>query len=223
MWGVTAELRQFVEPKQIKYSVRENSKSKYKWLETNFEIIQKAVQIVLKKVKITDETYNEYVEYARIKINERLEKESEERRKLQVWANNINAQRTKLIDSSLDQKDRDIEQKKRYKEKLAEYDRQIDYIDEELQFIKQDRRNKLKEFESILNFFANADDYYQRATYVQKKKISSILFLNATVIKKNKVRITVNPWMESLFSDDGRDGGPGWTWTNDHSVMSRVL
>jgi hypothetical protein len=189
----SAELRQFVEPHQIKYSVRSNSKSKYKGLETNFQILQKAVDVVLQKLKISDENYQQYKEYAKEKIAKLNEEETEERRKLQVVINNIDAQRLKLLDSGFDKRDWTPEQKERYQEKLAEYDRQIDYIDEELQNLKQDGRNRVREFEIILNFFVNAYDYYQRATYVQKKKICSILFLNAIVYKKNKVRIVVRP------------------------------
>jgi hypothetical protein len=57
----------------------------------------------------------------------------------------------------------------------------------------------------------NAVPLYQNATFVQKKKIHSILFLNIVINEKKQVLIKVKDHLKGLFSSSALFGGPTWT------------
>jgi hypothetical protein len=52
----------------------------------------------------------------------------------------------------------------------------------------------------------NAKDFYKRASYVQKRKIAKILFLNIKIDHEKRLQIKVKPELETLFN-------PNW-WDN---------
>jgi len=52
-------------------------------------------------------------------------------------------------------------------------------------------------FIDILN---NAQSYYKKASYVQKRKIAKLLFLNIQINSKKELQIQVKPEVETLFN-----------------------
>lgn len=66
----------------------------------------------------------------------------------------------------------------------------------------EDKRRKVVEFETFVNILGNAYKYYTKASYVQKRKIIKILFLNIKIDHKKRLQIAVKPELETLFMSD---------------------
>ena len=46
----------------------------------------------------------------------------------------------------------------------------------------------------------NAKKYYEKATYVQKRKIIKILFLNIKINNKKELTVQIKPKLQTLFN-----------------------
>jgi DNA invertase Pin-like site-specific DNA recombinase len=218
-----ADLSDIVNSTQIKYGCKVKW-TKYYWLEVNFAIIEKEVIKLLKKFKINDIAEQSVINQTQNRFFEKSQKDAEERTKLQqdlrLLHNKLNTLNDTMIKVSTNWKPND---RKVYHKKQKDINEEIDYIDKQLLLLKESWRNYVFELEHFLKFMKNAVPLYQNATFVQKKKIHSILFLNIVINEKKQVLIKVKDHLKGLFSSSALFGGPTWTWTKDRSVMSRLL
>jgi SMC interacting uncharacterized protein involved in chromosome segregation len=101
------------------------------------------------------------------------------------------------------------EQKKIYKEGLEKHNLEIEILEKDLKDNNVSERNEILEASTFLDVLRNASTYYKKANYVQKRKISKILFSNIVINNKKRLTIKVKPNIECLFclisGDDRQD------------------
>ena len=61
-------------------------------------------------------------------------------------------------------------------------------------------RNEIIELEVFIDILNNAKNYYKKASYVQKRKIAKILFLNIKINTKKELVIQIKPELQTLFN-----------------------
>lgn len=64
----------------------------------------------------------------------------------------------------------------------------------------QSERDTLKEFEAFVKILTDSADYFKNATYVQKRKISDLFFLNIILTPEKTVAIEVREWLQDIFT-----------------------
>jgi hypothetical protein len=94
----------------------------------------------------------------------------------------------------------DDEEKRIYNETRDEYDRKIKVLNNELQDIDISERNEILELEAFKYVINNSKSYYKRANYVQKRKISKLLFSNIKIDHEKRLQIQVKPELKALFN-----------------------
>jgi hypothetical protein len=88
---------------------------------------------------------------------------------------------------------RDSQEERIYEGKKSEYDNKIRILKAEIDDIDEVDRNETIETEAFMSIPCNADSYYKRATYVQKRKITKILFSNIVLDQRKRLHIAVKP------------------------------
>jgi len=54
--------------------------------------------------------------------------------------------------------------------------------------------------EVFIDMLNNAKGYYKKASYVQKRKIAKILFLNIKINTKKELAVQIKPELQTLFN-----------------------
>ncbi len=116
-------------------------------------------------------------------------------------------------------KDRDEE--RIYEKKKADFDARVKILKSEIDDLDEGERNEIVEVEAFINILNNADRYYKKATYVQKRKIVKILFSNTLLDQQKRLHVNIKPGLEELFSLNG--GGDGNRTHVSACVPSRLL
>jgi hypothetical protein len=75
---------------------------------------------------------------------------------------------------------------------------------EEIEEIKREWDSDIKTAQAVFDVFGNAVDYFKKATYVQKRKIVQLLFLNIQVSDDWRLYIRVRDSLKWLFAEMGR-------------------
>ena len=94
----------------------------------------------------------------------------------------------------------DDEEKAIYENTRNEYDKQIKFLRKEIENLDEWERNQIVELEIFMDMLNRAEEYYKKATNVQKRKIIKILFLNIKIDSKKRLRVQVKPGLETLFN-----------------------
>lgn len=100
---------------------------------------------------------------------------------------------------------RDEEEKRIYDKEKENFDKQIKFLRKELENLDDIERDWIFELEIFVDMLNNAKKYYEKATYVQKRKIIKILFLNIKINNKKELTVQIKPELQTLFN-------PVW-WT----------
>ena len=197
-------LKDVVTPEQIRYKCWNKNSNHYK-LEIQFSKLEKAIINMLKKLNITDEMYQEYVKFATNWMDKLYKKSTEERNRITLAINKLKWEKNNLIKKNM-RIERDEDEQKIYENTKKELDKNIELLKDEIWDLDTWERNKILEFEIFLDILQKADQYYKKADYVQKRKISKILFSNILVGPK-KIIIKPVSWLEVLFTLNGGAGG----------------
>lgn len=91
-------------------------------------------------------------------------------------------------------------ERKIYNEEVERYDNQIELLEKERSEIDLSERNEIVELRIFLDMLNKSGEYFRKASYVQKRRISKILFSNIVIDNKKRLTIAVNPAFESLFA-----------------------
>ena len=100
----------------------------------------------------------------------------------------------------MDKKRKNEDEEKIYNETISSFNSQIDVLQNWHKENNDNERNELLEVSVFLNMLKNLHSYFKNATYVQKRKISKILFSNIIIHNEKKLTIRVNSNFKPLFS-----------------------
>jgi len=191
-------LADVVSPHQIKLTVM-NKKSSYNKLSFPFSEIEDYIVRFLNKINITENMYMQYVEFIKTQLDAINIKRRQESNKLQVRLNNLMSERKNYIKRHM-WFDFSTEEQKIYQEELESFDFKLEQIQSDLIQVNDSERNEVLEASIFLDILRKAWTYYKKASYVQKRKITNILFSNIIVDKEKRLHIKVKPSIYPLFS-----------------------
>ncbi len=193
-----ATLGDVVNPKNIHFRVM-NTWSKYHNTKVGFDVIQDKIVECLNKLKIDEKADTEYVEFAKTQADVVHEKRRTEANRIQVRINKLSSDRKDYIKRHMAIDFSDAE-RKIYNEEVERYDNQIELLEKERSEIDLSERNEIVELRIFLDMLNKSGEYFRKASYVQKRRISKILFSNIVIDNKKRLTIAVNPAFESLFA-----------------------
>lgn len=195
-----ATLSDVVKPNQILFKCW-NKKSKDYGFEISFEKIDCAIHEKLKTLKVNEVQYEKYFSYMKNNFKQQQKENLEDRKRLSLQLNSITWRRNNFIEKNL-WNTRTESEEIVYKNTIKKLDDDISFFETEMQNIKIDENNNIKIFEDFVYALKNVHKYYENATYVQKRELCKIIFLNIMVTSQNQVIIKAKHWLDSIFSDD---------------------
>jgi len=95
---------------------------------------------------------------------------------------------------------KDEDEARIYKETKEDFDKKIKYLRKQVEEMDDNERNEIIELEVFIDVLNNAKNYYKKASYVQKRKIAKILFLNIKINTKKELVIHIKPELQTLFN-----------------------
>lgn len=193
-----ARYGEVIKPVNIHFRVMNNS-SKFKNLKLSFDQIEPKIIEILNQMKIDEKAYNEYVNFAETQIDVINKKKRTESNRLQLQINKVSWDRKDYIKAHM-RVEFTEEERSIYDEHLASFQNRIDLLEQTKKDLDISERNEILELSMFVEMLNKAGGYYKKATYVQKRKVSSILFSNIVVDNKKRLTVAVNPMFEWLFS-----------------------
>lgn len=173
--------------------------SEYQNFDVPYDLIENAIIDMFSTIKITDEDYKKYVEYVSTQLDRIRFEIQEKNSKILFEINKIKWKKTEYIKNNMHVKDRDPEEDRIYNQARRDFDKQIDVLTQDIVDLNDTERNSIKEFEIFIKILQKAPQYFKKATYVQKRKITDLTILNISVTPEKLVTITVRPWLEDIF------------------------
>jgi len=194
------ELKDVVKPHQITYRCA-TQESKFYNLTVNVEDIDNAILNLLKNFKVWKKEFDEYIEFTNSRLSWIIQttKEKIASKNLEIWR--LKSEKERYIRDNM-KVAIDHEEKRIYNKTKDEYDYKVKILRKEIENLDEWERNDIVELEIFIDVLNNAYNYYKRASYVQKRKISKILFLNIKVDQQKRLQIQVKPEFETLFNPD---------------------
>jgi DNA invertase Pin-like site-specific DNA recombinase len=203
--GKIITLKDIVQPHQMTYSCG-NKHSKSYGVSATAQDIDKAIIERLKSFQVSEKDFASYKNFASVKLKEIGVSTMEQINLKQLEINRLKWDKLNYIDKHMSTK-KDREEERIYEKKKADFEAKIKILKSEIEDLDEGERNEIVEIEAMMSVMFNADKYYKKANYVQKRKIVKILFLK--------------PELEGLFSLNG--GGDGNRTHVSASVPSRLL
>lgn len=197
------KLKDIVKPSQIFYRCA-NANSKFYNYSINQAKIDQYILEVLDGFKVWDNEFKEYIDFVNTRLDniEKTTKEKIASKNLEIWR--LKSQKTEYIKDNMSIK-KDEDERKIYENTKADFDRKVNILLKEVEWLHEWERNEIFELEVFIDVLNQASDYYKKASYVQKRKIAKILFLNIKVNTKKELQIQIKPELKTLFN-------PSW-WT----------
>lgn len=206
-------LADVVESKHIRYRNAVKKSSSY-GTEVKYEQIELLIIEALDSMKIDDKTYEKFVLYFKTQYDKR-----EEERKLELHRTNLALSgaehRFKQHVLQVKPNDMTVKEQEIYGNERKRLESVVKSLEADVKELKKDSRNKILEFIAFCDLFKDTSKKFKKATYVQKRKITQLLFLNITITDDSQVIIRPKPELEGLFSQMGRPTGlePAIPWT----------
>lgn len=202
-----------VQPHQIKYACNQVK------LSITYEEIEKEILKLLKKIKITEEDYWNLL----IIIKERIDrgdfdiKEQKRLLNIQIWK--MENKLKDFIKNNL-WKTRDENEETIYQEEKKKIEKVLNDLNSEINNVNQKNNDILFKYEVITDLLRNASTIYKNASYVQKRKINEILFLNIKITPHKSVILELNEGLDFFFNINGAECED---WTCDTRIFSPLL
>lgn len=190
-----ANLWDIVKSHQIKYRCWVTK------INTTAEPLIEAASRLLEKLEVHQWHYDIFVKYTRKMRQKNRNKMNSKRQALYMRKWSIESEMTIYIDSVSQSLNlfTGIEME-RHHNKLEQFQNDIKDIDREVSNLQEDATKNAINSLQFFEFAKNAKKYFDKWTYVQKRVIAEIFFLNITYIDENSVDIAVNPMLAELFS-----------------------
>jgi hypothetical protein len=109
----------------------------------------------------------------------------------------------------------DAEEKEIYNSRRQYFDSQVDILRQQIQELDLSERDSLKEFEIFVDILRDSAKYFESATYVQKRKITNLFFLNIIITPEKTVAIEVREWLHDIFSKNTEV----WRWPDSNRCL----
>lgn len=93
---------------------------------------------------------------------------------------------------------KDVDENRIYEDTKSDYDRKIKILRKQIEEMDDTERNEIVELEVFIDVLNNAKEYYKKASYVQKRKIAKILFLNIKINTKKELVVQIKPELQTL-------------------------
>lgn len=204
-----ATLADVIKIHQIRYSDKSKTSkirtSNGKKLDITADIIDNEIIKMLKKVKISDEHFNEYLVFAQDRFKKANEKRHKRLRELRLQQDQVKKRKENYITKNASTSLIWEEEEKIYNQRKKEFDIVLRGVKEEIDALDIVERDNIFEFEAFLWLLKDASRLYTKASFVQKRRIASLVCLNIIIDKEKRVHLTANPLFESLIIDNG-----GW-------------
>lgn len=192
------KLKDIVKPNQINYRCANKASESY-GISVSLEDIDNKIKEVLWGFKVSKEQFEEYVTFTNTKLEKitLTTKEKVEKKNLEIGR--LKANKEKYIKTNMS-KVTDDEERKIYEATKEDFDNKIKFLRKEVEALDEWERNEIVELEIFIDILNNAQNYYKRASYVQKRKIARLLFLNIQINSKKELQIQVKPELKTLFN-----------------------
>jgi len=95
---------------------------------------------------------------------------------------------------------KDNDETRIYEEEKIDFDKKIKFLRKQIEDLDDKERNEIVELEVFIDMLNNAKGYYKKASYVQKRKIAKILFLNIKINTKKELAVQIKPELQTLFN-----------------------
>lgn len=138
------------------------------------------------------ENFDEYREFQLNQYDNTMKKNNERRRKLQLQINHTSSIMENYARNFNKQNSPDELQKKVYHTDIQKYQDQIDYLQQELGKLVTDHRNAILELDAFIFGINEMYKNYDSASYVRKRKITSMLFSNIIITPEKQVLLKAN-------------------------------
>jgi hypothetical protein len=192
-----ATLKDVVEAKHVRYGVKQKL-SKFSGREVTGAEIEKAIFDKFNTFKVSPEVFEEYKQFIIERSQEIYRETSEEIQNLTLRISGARSDLNKYVTLHMGYKKNTIEQEI-YDKKTKEYEAKIIRLQKQCNELGKTERHTYVEYEMFLDVMNRANDYYKRANFVQKAKITDIFFLNIVLDSKKNFIITPKPIFEALF------------------------
>lgn len=138
------------------------------------------------------ENFDDYREFQLKQYDSTMKKNNERRRKLQLQINHTSSLMENYARNFNKQNNPDELQKKVYRTDIQKYQDQIDYMQQELGKLVGDHRNAILELDAFIFGINEMYENYDEASYVRKRKITSMLFSNIIITPEKQVLFKAN-------------------------------
>lgn len=188
-----ATLKDIVKPSQIKYKLA-GIKINEKQLSFDGEMLISCVSEYFKHCfKVNEKSYEIYREFQLKDYDVTMKKINEKRRVLQNQFNHTSSLMENYARSFNKQNNPDELQKKVYHEDIQKYQDQLDYLQKELNETSVNHRNAILDLDAFVQGLSKLGESYDKATYVRKRKIVSLLFSNIIITSEKQVKFEAKP------------------------------
>lgn len=196
--GIKLDLKDVVKTHQISYRCA-NKKSKYCGVDFSQEDIDNKIIEILKDFKVEEKDFQEYINFTNTRLDDIIKttKEKQASINLEIWR--LKKKKDEYIRNNM-AKVNDDEEKRIYEETKEDYDKKIKFLRKEVENLDDTERNEIVELEVFIDILNNAKNYYKKASYVQKRKITKILFSNIKINTKKELVIQIKPELQTLFN-----------------------
>jgi hypothetical protein len=169
-----------------------NRNSQFYNLDIRADYVDNAIIKLLKKLRVTEKEFEDFLEFSRVGLRE-LEMQTQEKVNIKTLEiNHLKSEKKKYMEKNMGVK-KDNEEEKIYQDTKADYDHKVDFLRSEIVDMDKNERNEEIEIEAFINIFGKADQYYKNASFVQKRKITKILFSNIILDHEKRLHIKIKP------------------------------
>ncbi len=170
-----------------------------------FDKLNAKIREKISQIHVTKDAYLAYLGYAKRKLQTTFTENEEIRKQNQLRSNQLNDEQDKYITKNFS-KEKNKEEEAVYRRKLVGFKSDIKFYEKELKAIKTNNEINILSTETMIKFMKNSQQFYDKATYVQKAEIIKSLFLNMVYHHQNWLEIKVKPELEGLFCLSGGKG-----------------
>ncbi len=181
--------------------------SNFKWFEILYSDIEKALVWLFSTIQIKNKHYTNYINFISSELDHQRTQNTEENNRIQLAINRIKWEKTKYISKHLHIKNMDNEENRIYEMTKKQYDDEVNLLRKAIIKLDDSERNIIKEFEIFVKVLQGAPEYFKKASYVQKRKITDLTISNITITAEKQVQLKLRPWLEDIFDAKILNGG----------------
>ena len=195
---IILELKDVIKPNQISYRCA-NKKSSYYWITYSQEDIDEQIIKVLNDFKVEEKDFKQYIEFTNTRLDDIIKTTKEKQASVNLEISRLKTKKDDYIRNNMSIK-KDVDENKIYEDTKSDYDRKIKILRKQIEEMDDTERNEIVELEVFIDVLNNAKEYYKKASYVQKRKIAKILFLNIKINTKKELAVQIKPELQTLFN-----------------------